>query len=432
MKENIGKYFLVGGVVVGIFGALLYSSLQRDQPESVNDTKTQTETQVKTVTAPETADEATGTSVTATEITTEEAQENSEPTAVVEATETLPEAVEVEEAATQQTTNAVESETAITPDPVEPVASTEPASQVEQPESQNTTSDNPATDVTDQSQTEMSLEGDKPEFDVVRVDDTGTAVIAGTAEPNSTVTILSDGEKIGEAVAGSSGEFVAIVQTPAKDSGQAIELESEIDGQIVFSDESIIILPTLNSSAAEGVAAESAPSIIRASNDEVVIIQSGGQLFLDQISLDSISYDEEGEVVLAGRGNPGNRVIVYVNDASDAETIISESGSWKTVLQDLRAGRYVLRVDEIDADGTVNSRAESPFQRAFPQEVREAQERGQGTYIVQPGNSLWIIATGKYGEGGKYHQILTANQDQIRDPDLIYPGQVFDIPEAAE
>lgn len=285
---------------------------------------------------------------------------------------------------------------------------------------------------TSEPELEIVLEGNKPEFDLVRVDDTGTAVIAGTAEPNTLVTILSDGEKIGEAIASSSGEFVAIVQTPEKEIGQAIELATEVNGQPLFSDETIFILPTLNFSGSDESTTETAPAIIRASGDGVVIAQSAGMLLLDQISLDSISYDEDGEVILAGRGNPGNGVIVYVDDAAIKETVISESGSWKTVLQDLRAGRYVLRVDEIDSDGKVNSRAESPFQRAFPQEVREAQESGQNTYIVQPGNSLWIIATGKYGEGVQYHQILNANKDQIRDPDLIYPGQVFDIPEAAE
>lgn len=47
---------------------------------------------------------------------------------------------------------------------------------------------------------------------------------------------------------------------------------------------------------------------------------------------------------------------------------------------------------------------------------------------VQPGNTLWAIARENYGEGILYVRLYEANRDRIRDPDLIYPGQVFDIP----
>lgn len=279
---------------------------------------------------------------------------------------------------------------------------------------------------------EAGEDGVKPAFDIVRVDSSGAAVIAGSAEPNSTVTITSNGEEIGEATSDSSGEFVAIIQVPENEQGQTLELESEIDGQLVFSDETILILPSLNSSAANTVDEETAPAIIRATEDEVVIVQGASQLALGQVSLDSISYDTDEEVVLAGRGNPGRTVIIYVDDKPLMDTVVSESGSWKQALHGLDAGRYTLRVDEIDVDGNVTSRVESPFQREYPEDVREAKLNPAPTYTVQPGNSLWVIATGRYGDGLKYHQIFAANQDQIRDPDLIYPGQVFALPKNEE
>jgi len=92
-----------------------------------------------------------------------------------------------------------------------------------------------------------------------------------------------------------------------------------------------------------------------------------------------------------------------------------------------------MRADEMSDSGGVASRMETPFQRAYPEDVREAQsEDSAPTYTVQPGNSLWVIATSRYGEGNKYTQIFAANQDQIRDPDLIYPGQVFNLPAQEE
>lgn len=50
------------------------------------------------------------------------------------------------------------------------------------------------------------------------------------------------------------------------------------------------------------------------------------------------------------------------------------------------------------------------------------------TVTVQPGHTLWAIARGELGEGILYVQVYEANRDAIRDPDLIYPGQVFTIP----
>jgi nucleoid-associated protein YgaU len=44
------------------------------------------------------------------------------------------------------------------------------------------------------------------------------------------------------------------------------------------------------------------------------------------------------------------------------------------------------------------------------------------------GDSLWNIARAHYGTGFQHTLIYGANKDQIRDPDLIYPGQVFSLP----
>ncbi len=50
------------------------------------------------------------------------------------------------------------------------------------------------------------------------------------------------------------------------------------------------------------------------------------------------------------------------------------------------------------------------------------------TYTVKKGDTLWGIAKKYYGNGAKYTQIYNANKDKIKNPNLIYPGQVFAIP----
>jgi len=66
-----------------------------------------------------------------------------------------------------------------------------------------------------------------------------------------------------------------------------------------------------------------------------------------------------------------------------------------------------------------------PFERATAAQI----DLRDGKVIVQPGNSLWRIARRAYGSGAQYTIIYQANDSQIRDPDLIYPGQIFDVPE---
>ena len=50
------------------------------------------------------------------------------------------------------------------------------------------------------------------------------------------------------------------------------------------------------------------------------------------------------------------------------------------------------------------------------------------TYTVVAGDSLSKIAKREYGDAQKWRQIFEANRDQIKDPDLIHPGQVLTIP----
>ena len=53
----------------------------------------------------------------------------------------------------------------------------------------------------------------------------------------------------------------------------------------------------------------------------------------------------------------------------------------------------------------------------------------QGAVIIRRGDSLWRISRRVYGRGIRYSTIYLANQEQIRDPDRIWPGQVFRVPD---
>ena len=91
--------------------------------------------------------------------------------------------------------------------------------------------------------------------------------------------------------------------------------------------------------------------------------------------------------------------------------------------KEIAPGLYTIRVDEVAGEAVV-ARLEFPFSRADPREV----ESDTLLVVVQPGNSLWRIARRTYGEGIRYSVIFQANNDQIVDPDLIFPGQIFLVP----
>ena len=152
------------------------------------------------------------------------------------------------------------------------------------------------------------------------------------------------------------------------------------------------------------------------------------------MTLGSVSYAEAGEVTLAGAGTAGAvRARLCRRPAGGGGARSAEDGRWSMQLDDVAEGIYTLRIDQIAADGRVASRVETPFQRDF--RARRCRGRGsaggprRSSVTVQPGHNLWTLARAHYGSGVRYTQIFTANRDLIRDPDLIYPGQIFNLPE---
>ena len=183
-----------------------------------------------------------------------------------------------------------------------------------------------------------------------------------------------------------------------------------------------------------------APTVLLADDEGVRVVQSSGDQpeAMTNVSIDAITYDAVGDVALSGRAVGTSRVQVYLDNRPLTSAAIGDGGQWRIDLPDVDTGTYTLRVDEVDAEGAVISRAETPFRReavadiqALEEERRnaEAQIAPVSLITVQPGNTLWGIATQKYGDGFLYVRVFDANTDRIRDPDLIYPGQIFTVPD---
>ncbi|MBU9699502.1 LysM peptidoglycan-binding domain-containing protein [Rhodobacteraceae bacterium HSP-20] len=326
-----------------------------------------------------------------------------------------------------------------------------------------------------------------PSFDLVRVERDGSALVAGKAEPSTMLSLRVTGQEIAAVPADGAGNFVAMFNLAPSNAPRVLSMVMKRDdGTEVPSGASVVIAPTVAPVAvavAEGGAepapeAAAAPAALLVTDDGAKVLQSAAELpaeLVANVTIDAITYTPEGAVQLSGRGTAERAVRVYLDNAPVADAAISAAGDWAVTLGEVAAGIYTLRVDQLDEGGKVTSRFETPFKRetvealaaasagaepeagaAVAEEAGaataqggsdtagtvEAAGEGSGeaaaeanaeaappaTITVQPGFTLWKIATENLGDGILYVQVFEANKDQIRDPDLIYPGQVFTIP----
>ena len=270
-----------------------------------------------------------------------------------------------------------------------------------------------------------------PTFDVVRINPRGNAVIAGRAKPNSTVTVYDGGKEVGTVIADSRGEWVLLPGAPFEPGSRELTLSAKDEsGKVANSGQSVVlVVPGKTEEGSE----ETQPSAVAVLVPNVggggTVLQppssEGGEgIAQDGLSLDIIDYDEKGQVVVGGRAPTGANVQVYIDNEPVGGVVVGADGRWQVKPdQPVDPGLHTLRVDQVEPpDAKVVARVETPFSRAA------FAEAAPGTIIVQPGNSLWRIARRTYGHGVRYSLIFEANKNQIRDPDLIYPGQVFTLP----
>ncbi|MES0860823.1 LysM peptidoglycan-binding domain-containing protein [Ruegeria sp. SCPT10] len=199
--------------------------------------------------------------------------------------------------------------------------------------------------------------------------------------------------------------------------------------------------PAESVSQAEATSEDQQVAVLRSGEEGVELVQSPSTDTTEpeQVELDTIGYSDKGDVQLTGRVTEGSAVRLYLNNRLVADVTPEAGGNWRGELQGIEPGVYTLRVDEVGTDGTVVSRLETPFKRE-PVEVLQAADAATTAdaaaetppirqVTVQKGDTLWAISRERFGDGVLYVRLFDANRDLIRDPDLIYPGQIFTIPE---
>lgn len=261
-----------------------------------------------------------------------------------------------------------------------------------------------------------------PSFDVVKVGPGGTAVIAGRAEPGARVTVLDGDKPIGEVTADRRGEWVLVPNEPMPPGDRQLSLEAKgPGGETAHSSETVAL--SVTPPAANGEAALAV--VLPQDTAQPVKVLQRPDGTAAPLSLDAVEYGE-GRLLLSGHAAPGATVRIYLGDRPLGTATADADGSWaaSAPLAAASGGREV-RLDELAADGTVAHRVTAALAEAAAAELVPGH-----AYIVRPGNNLWQIARRSYGSGARYLIIYSANLGKIRDPDLIYPGQVFVLPKS--
>lgn len=294
--------------------------------------------------------------------------------------------------------------------------------------------------------------GAKVEIDLAQVRPDGNAVFAGKAPPGAEVTVFEGEIVLGTTTADASGEWVIVpekalgtgehlISVGAKTEGGdadiadvtlAIKVGETTDEQplVALLPQTETEIPQLLQSPDDQ--AETAQQIVIAERadapataEEAMAADPAMAVAGPAIAPRSLSWKEGGALTVSGvsRGGVSVRATAAGNGFGAAD--IGADGAWQvTGRVDLDRARRVMLFALVDEAGTTVATYELPV---ATRDLSQGLD-GSRLVIVQQGDALWRIAYRSYGEGIKYVDIVRRNAAAINDPDLIFPNQIFAIP----
>lgn len=311
-----------------------------------------------------------------------------------------------------------------------------------------------------------------PVFDLLRVEPDGSVVIAGKALPNADVEVVAGATVVGKAKAGPNGDFAIVLDEPLKAGDHQLVLRvTGADNSVATSAQTAIVsVPETKSGQVLALVEEpgqasrliTKPETAPASQEntdtapEATAKADKPEAKPAQdlpIAIEAVEIEGQS-VFVAGKAKGGNRVIVHANDTLLGASLISPDGRFLVQSkQPLSVGDYIIRADLLDNANQVLATARVPFRREAGENISAVAsdtdgqtaapsganggeaassaaplQKVDGSVIIRRGDNLWTISKRAYGKGTRYTTIYLANRDQIRNPDLIWPGQVFNMP----
>jgi nucleoid-associated protein YgaU len=311
-----------------------------------------------------------------------------------------------------------------------------------------------------------------PAFDVVNVDPSGDAVIAGRAAPNAKVELRDAGKTVAEATADAAGQFVIIPSAPlapgdhslslaANDAKAGPETSKTVAVSVAAPQAKVAVSnppqadakPGASSATQEAKAAApspaNAPAPALATRNLVKPSSPAGS----RVAIQTVEADAAGGLIAKGLAEPNAIVRLYLNDADVADARTKADGRWSlTIKNGMIPGSYLMRADEISpgraavvasantpfdypeaapaaSPAAIIAGSASPEQASSPSPADPVIESVQ-TKRVATGHTLWELSRNYYGDPTRYPEIYEANKWEIHNPNLIFPGQVVVVPKS--
>jgi len=253
-----------------------------------------------------------------------------------------------------------------------------------------------------------------PQFDVVRVDTEGNTVIAGRAAPGAVVTVKDNNSVIGTVTADAQGAFVLVPQTPLAPGTHDITLSEVPPGgaEVAGNQTAVVSVPGNGGQVL---------TVLSGPNGSTVLTGQGPQA--GQLGLGAVDYDTNGHAIFSGTAPAGATVDLRLGNQEIGEAKADAQGRWH-ISAAVPASPGMLSLGATTATGQILPPVTAPF---APETLAAA--LAEGHVLIAPGDCLWLIARHVYGHGIMYTLIYSANAGKIHNPNLIFPGQSFVLPQ---
>lgn len=295
-----------------------------------------------------------------------------------------------------------------------------------------------------------------PKFHVLRIERDGSAVIAGEAPANSRVEIIEEGAAIAETTSGAGGDFAIVLDTPLAPGIHELLIRAHPEGQdpVISAEAGLIHVPGSPSEEATVVVVEAgkASRVLQKQKPAPAVEVASAETVEEPAPIAPVLIEaadvENGKIFIAGTGAPGYMVRMYLDGKHIGDTGIQDTGAYLYEgTTTLDPGTYAVRADMVEkGESDVVARAEvelvhqpvvvaeapEPVEETAATEEAPAKIKTGASVIIRRGDSLWTVSRRNYGEGVRYTTIFEANRDQIRNPHLIFPGQVLKLPDSEE
>ncbi|MBL6774351.1 MAG: LysM peptidoglycan-binding domain-containing protein [Candidatus Puniceispirillum sp.] len=324
-------------------------------------------------------------------------------------------------------------------------------------------------------------------IDLARVKPDGAAVFAGTAAPNAKISIFEGDILLGETIANGSGEWVIVLEkmlapgqhlisvamerpdgsTELADRSLAVEIYQDAESKplVALLPETATDVPVLiqspddvepaqpaNTTATVTVTPSPAKPQPASTTAKVTVTPSPAKpqpasttakvtvtpspakpqpdiatTQLAALTPTAIVWRDAGSILISGTSRGGIKVTATDPKRSFGEALVLVDGDWQIAGSfDMSLTVNHLRFELYDEANRVIAHYDLPISA---RDLAKGQD-GSPLIVVNKGDALWRIAYHQLGEGVKYVDIVRRNRQDISDPNLIYPKQIFAVPNA--